>query len=529
VCVTMWPTEAVIVTILVTKCMTVEVEERHPYAYQYAVYDEGTESSYEVSESGDPDTVRGSYRIALPDGRVQTVTYEVDPVSGYQAKVSYAGVAQYPDSPSYRASPYSPPARVRQIHKRQSRPVDETNRIASKRVPRVRYELQYHTLTDLVPAASDELDPHTLWYTHPQPHIFGGKVKSGQSKSKSRASKLVTKYPSKVAHFQSDNIITIGNELQLDSKKRHQNIWKQNRNSKQEQQNLEVDLHMKTVKQNPTNAPEEKYSPDPITPQPLLILDIHEAVPGKINSEKTEVIHVDYTKEHGNHDVRSFKEKTEENIHFIHTIPEEENVVLLGTNRKLQVKESNEKPQVQNIETNTDHYFQNKNHLQQSDLRQANYPITTGDKEISKTKVEVLPSPSTTSRPSTSNLSPQVLADLADPHSFPVVDNSEETTTIGHFNNDDNKDSKDETIEDIFETIFSEQDNKIGSKPLKPKTIRKVRVPRKLISSHITKPLDPAQPRQPLEQQKYQPVHRSENVRLVYKSEGFVPEYAPSY
>ena len=51
VCVTMWPTKAVIVTILVTKCRAVEVEERHPYAYQYAVFDEGTESSYEVIQS----------------------------------------------------------------------------------------------------------------------------------------------------------------------------------------------------------------------------------------------------------------------------------------------------------------------------------------------------------------------------------------------------------------------------------------------------------------------------------------------
>merc|ERR1712168_379009 len=365
VCVTMWPTEAVIVTILVTKCRTLEVEERHPYAYQYAVYDEGTESSYEVSESGDPDTVRGSYRISLPDGRVQTVTYEVDPVSGYQAKVSYEGIAQYPDSPSYRASPYSPPARVRQIQKRQSRPVDETNRIASKRVPRVRSELQYQALADLVPAASDKLDPHTLWYTHLQPHIFGGKVKPGQSKSKSRASKLVTKYQPKLAHLQSDNRVTFGNESQFDSKRRNKNTLKQNRNSKQEQQNSKDEHQRKGGKQNPTNAPEEKYFPDPITPRPLLMLDIHEAVPGKINSEKTEVIQVVYTKEYGNHDVRSFKETTKENIHFIQTVPKEENVVLLGTNRNLQIKTTHEKPLVENFKTNKEDYHQVKNHSQE--------------------------------------------------------------------------------------------------------------------------------------------------------------------
>ena len=51
VCVTMWPRGAVIVTLLVTECWMLEVEERHPYAYQYAVYDEGTESSYEVIQS----------------------------------------------------------------------------------------------------------------------------------------------------------------------------------------------------------------------------------------------------------------------------------------------------------------------------------------------------------------------------------------------------------------------------------------------------------------------------------------------
>ena len=95
-----------------------------------------------------------------------------------------------------------------------------------------------------------------------------------------------------------------------------------------------------------------------------------------------------------------------------------------------------------------------------------------------------------------SNISQQLSAKLGDQHSFTIVDNSEESTVIEQID----KGVQNETIEDIFETIFSEEDNKVGSKPLKPKTIRKVRVPRKLISSNIIKPLEPAQPRQPLEQ-----------------------------
>ena len=70
-----------------------DVNARSPYAYKYNVEDPETETSFEViivdkvssfyllphqvSESGDPNIVRGSYKIALPDGRIQTVTYEV--------------------------------------------------------------------------------------------------------------------------------------------------------------------------------------------------------------------------------------------------------------------------------------------------------------------------------------------------------------------------------------------------------------------------------------------------------------------
>ena len=44
--------------------------------------------------------------------------------TGYNAKVSYTGTAQYPDNPRYIASPYGPPARLRTAarkHKRQSK------------------------------------------------------------------------------------------------------------------------------------------------------------------------------------------------------------------------------------------------------------------------------------------------------------------------------------------------------------------------------------------------------------------------
>ena len=44
----------------------------------------------------------GGYRVALPDGRTQIVTYTVaDGYSGYVADVSYEGQAQYPEAKAY--------------------------------------------------------------------------------------------------------------------------------------------------------------------------------------------------------------------------------------------------------------------------------------------------------------------------------------------------------------------------------------------------------------------------------------------
>ena len=49
--------------------------------------------------------VSGSYHVALPDGRVQTVNYKDDGY-GYVADVSYSGYA----APAYSAPAYSAPA-----------------------------------------------------------------------------------------------------------------------------------------------------------------------------------------------------------------------------------------------------------------------------------------------------------------------------------------------------------------------------------------------------------------------------------
>merc|ERR1712018_1123560 len=71
-----------------------------PFAYTYGVKDEYSGASFDKSESQDAaGTVSGEYRVALPDGRTQIVTYHADHEGGYIADVKYEGVAQYPPEP----------------------------------------------------------------------------------------------------------------------------------------------------------------------------------------------------------------------------------------------------------------------------------------------------------------------------------------------------------------------------------------------------------------------------------------------
>ena len=69
-------------------------------------------TTFAQNEKRDGYNTAGEYRVALPDGRTQIVTYSVaDGYSGYVADVRYEGEAQYPEyKPTYKAAPAYKPA-----------------------------------------------------------------------------------------------------------------------------------------------------------------------------------------------------------------------------------------------------------------------------------------------------------------------------------------------------------------------------------------------------------------------------------
>ena len=80
-----------------------------PYSFAYDVKDEYY-NNYGHKETSDGKYVTGSYHVALPDGRHQTVTYKADEY-GYVADVKYDGEAKYDYKPAaYKAAEYSAPA-----------------------------------------------------------------------------------------------------------------------------------------------------------------------------------------------------------------------------------------------------------------------------------------------------------------------------------------------------------------------------------------------------------------------------------
>ena len=81
-------------------------EPAKPYAFEYGVHDEYSGANFNQAETSDAHAVTGSYSVALPDGRTQTVNYKADGY-GYVADVTYQGQAHYPE---LKPQTYSKPA-----------------------------------------------------------------------------------------------------------------------------------------------------------------------------------------------------------------------------------------------------------------------------------------------------------------------------------------------------------------------------------------------------------------------------------
>ncbi|KAK3862466.1 hypothetical protein Pcinc_031673 [Petrolisthes cinctipes] len=66
------------------------------FLFSYGVNDRQTGNQFAHQQSQENNATSGEYRVALPDGRTQIVRYTADE-NGYNAKVSYEGVAVHPD------------------------------------------------------------------------------------------------------------------------------------------------------------------------------------------------------------------------------------------------------------------------------------------------------------------------------------------------------------------------------------------------------------------------------------------------
>lgn len=74
-----------------------EFFEPPKYEFAWGVKDDNSGNMFNQMESRDDDSTKGAYYVALPDGRIQKVTYYVDGDSGFVAEVSYEGEASFPD------------------------------------------------------------------------------------------------------------------------------------------------------------------------------------------------------------------------------------------------------------------------------------------------------------------------------------------------------------------------------------------------------------------------------------------------
>merc|ERR1712128_298152 len=92
--------------VTVTHVAPASYETEKPYSYQYGVADDYSTSNFNAAENADAaGNVQGSYSVALPDGRIQTVKYTSDNYNGYVADVSYEGTPVHPPAAVPVAAP----------------------------------------------------------------------------------------------------------------------------------------------------------------------------------------------------------------------------------------------------------------------------------------------------------------------------------------------------------------------------------------------------------------------------------------
>merc|ERR1711962_69796 len=81
-----------------------------PFAYEYGVKDDYSGAAFTKTENqNEYGIVEGSYKVSLPDGRIQTVSYHADHEGGFVADVTYEGTPIYPDPPAGGYGPYRGP------------------------------------------------------------------------------------------------------------------------------------------------------------------------------------------------------------------------------------------------------------------------------------------------------------------------------------------------------------------------------------------------------------------------------------
>merc|ERR1719234_705577 len=71
-----------------------------PFHFTYGVHDDHYYTDFSESRSGDAQgNIKGEYSVALPDGRIQYVTYTADGgYGGTVMEVSYKGEARHPEA-----------------------------------------------------------------------------------------------------------------------------------------------------------------------------------------------------------------------------------------------------------------------------------------------------------------------------------------------------------------------------------------------------------------------------------------------